>query len=208
MYSRVHISCTLARAPSTIASACPGLLRRPQVHGRYITGTRSALPAPAPAENLICAGGSRCASGADVVRGSARRGAHVTRERCGMVVDRAAATGLPRCGERVRAAAPAPEECAQAPAPRGAPGYRAPLAPGHARAPERPLVLAPAPGPAAHRALDPRPGAAAGPRESRVGGPPGTRRTAAPGHAITSNAGSPGERRNLLYPEDRTAYRH
>src|SRR5271166_2505271 len=36
----------------------------------------------------------------------------------------------------------------------------------------------PAPGPAAHRALDPRPGVAAGPRESRVGVSPGARRAA------------------------------
>src|SRR5690348_9867083 len=32
-------------------------------------------------------------------------GAHATGERCGMVIDRAAATGLSRCDERVRAAA-------------------------------------------------------------------------------------------------------
>ena len=49
------------------------------------------------------------------------------------------------------------------------PGYRAPLAPRHARAPARPPVPAPVPGPAADRAAGPRPGAAAGPRESRVG---------------------------------------
>jgi hypothetical protein len=57
-------------------------------------------------------------------------------------------------------------------------GYRAPLAPRHGRAPARPPVQAPAPRPAADRPLDPPPGAAPGPRESRVGVPPGTRRAA------------------------------
>ena len=46
------------------------------------------------------------------------------------------------------------------------------------RAPTRPSVPAPAPGPTADRALDPRPGAAAGPRESRLGVSPGARRAA------------------------------
>ena len=100
-------------------------------------------------------------------------------ERCGMVINRAAATGLPRCDERVRAAAPAPEGRAQQAALGGAPGYRAPLAPRCDRAPTPPAVPAPAPGPTAERALDPRPGAAAGPRESRVGVSPGARRAAA-----------------------------
>jgi hypothetical protein len=45
----------------------------------------------------------------------------------------------------------------------GAPGYRAPLAPRHTRAPACLPVPAPAPGPTADRALGPRPGAAAGP---------------------------------------------
>ena len=40
----------------------------------------------------------------------------------------------------------------------------------------RPAVPAPAPGPAAHRALDSLPGVAAGPRKSRLGVPPGARR--------------------------------
>jgi putative transposase len=61
----------------------------------------------APAENLIHAGWIRCTGGADVVRDSGCRDARVTGERCGMVMDRVAATGLPRCGERVRAAAAA-----------------------------------------------------------------------------------------------------
>ena len=60
----------------------------------------------------------------------------------------------------------------------GAPGYRAPLAPRCGRSPARPAVPAPAPGAAAHFALDPRPGAADGPRESRAGVSPGARRTA------------------------------
>ena len=46
------------------------------------------------------------------------------------------------------------------------------------RAPARPAVPARAPGSAADRALDPGPGAAAGPRESRVGVSPGARRAA------------------------------
>ena len=44
---------------------------------------------------------------ADVVRDGGRRGARTTGERCGMVIDRAAETGLSRCGEHVRAAAAA-----------------------------------------------------------------------------------------------------
>ena len=67
-----------------------------------------------------------------------------------------------------------PEGRAQVTAPGGAPGYRAPLAPRHAGAPARPPVPAPASGPTADRALDPRPGAAAGPLESRVGVSPGS----------------------------------
>ena len=65
---------------------------------------------PAPAENLIHAGWSSCTGGPDVVRDSGRRGARATGERCGMVMDRAAATGLPWCDERVRAAAAAADE--------------------------------------------------------------------------------------------------
>jgi hypothetical protein len=42
----------------------------------------------------------------------------------------------------------------------------------------RPAVPAPVHGPPAHPALDPCPGTATGPREPRVGVPPGTRRTA------------------------------
>jgi hypothetical protein len=125
-------------------------------------------------------------------------------------MDRAAATGLPRCDERVRATAAAageqpdkdteilalrhqllvlqrqlgPDRARFTPADRallaallhrlprnvlkrlhlgGAPGYRAPLAPRHTRAPACLPVPAPAPGPTADRALGPRPGAAAGP---------------------------------------------
>src|ERR1039457_5078448 len=59
----------------------------------------------APAENLIHAGGSRCMGETDVVRDGGRWGARTTGERCGMVIDRAAATGLSRCDERVRVAA-------------------------------------------------------------------------------------------------------
>jgi putative transposase len=62
---------------------------------------------PCSCRKLIHAGWSRCTGGADVVRDSSRRDAHVTGKRCGMVMDRAAATGLPRCDERVRAAATA-----------------------------------------------------------------------------------------------------
>ena len=110
-------------------------------------------------------------------------------ERCGMVINRAAATGLPRCDERVRAAAPAPEGRAQQAALGGAPGYRAPLAPRYGRAPSRPPVPAPVPGPPADRALGSRPGAAAGPRESRVGVSPGARRVAGTrGHPVRGAA--------------------
>src|ERR1019366_195649 len=46
----------------------------------------------APAENLIHAGGSRCMGETDLVRDGGRWGARTTGERCGMVIDRAAAT--------------------------------------------------------------------------------------------------------------------
>jgi putative transposase len=71
-----------------------------------------------------------------------------------------------------------PEGRAQVTAPGGETGYRAPLAPRHAGAPARPPVPAPASGPTADRALDPRPGAAAGPLESRVEVSPGSWRAA------------------------------
>jgi hypothetical protein len=64
----------------------------------------------APAENLIHAGGSRCMGDDDVVRDGGRWGARATGERCGMVIDRAAATGLSRYDECVRAAAAAADE--------------------------------------------------------------------------------------------------
>src|ERR1017187_3495040 len=64
----------------------------------------------APAENLIHAGGSRCMGETDVVRDGGRWGARAAGERCGMVIDRAAATGLSRCDERVRVAATAADE--------------------------------------------------------------------------------------------------
>src|SRR5260370_25283420 len=55
----------------------------------------------------------------------------------------------------------------------------APLASRYGRAPARPAVPTPAPGPAAHRALDSRPGVATVPRESGAGvssgAPPATR---------------------------------
>jgi hypothetical protein len=47
---------------------------------------------------------------ADIVRDGGRRSARATRERCGRVIDRAAATGLSRSGERVRAAAATADE--------------------------------------------------------------------------------------------------
>jgi hypothetical protein len=69
-----------------------------------------AMAGVAPAENLIHAGGSRCMGEADVVRDGGRRGARAMGECCGMVIDRAVATGLYRCDERVRAAAAAADE--------------------------------------------------------------------------------------------------
>ena len=53
---------------------------------------------------------SRCTGEADVVRDGGQRGARATGERCGMVIDRAAATGLSRYDERVRVAAAAAGE--------------------------------------------------------------------------------------------------
>jgi putative transposase len=58
------------------------------------------------------------------------------------------------------------------------PGYRAPVAPRHARAPACPPFPPPVTGPTADRVLGPRPGTAAGPRESRVRVPPGAWRAA------------------------------
>jgi hypothetical protein len=47
---------------------------------------------------------------ADAVRDGGLWGIRATGERCGMVIDRAAATGLPRCDERLRVAAAAADE--------------------------------------------------------------------------------------------------
>jgi hypothetical protein len=132
---------------------------------------------------------------ADVVRDSGRRDARATRERCGMVIDRAAATGLSRCDERVRAAAAAAGE---------QPGQRcgdprdAPLALGRAAAArswqgavhpgDRALLAAAAPAPegrsqenctwlcaripcSADTAIWPRAGAPGGPGPGARGGP-------------------------------------
>ena len=78
--------------------------------GPALAGQRCAVADLAPAENLIRAGGSRCMGETDVVRDGGRWGARTTGERCGMVIDRAAATGLSRCDERVRVAATAADE--------------------------------------------------------------------------------------------------
>ncbi len=66
----------------------------------------------APAENLTHAGGSRCGCGR-CGRCCARWrpvGCPCDRGRCGMVIDRALATGLPRYDEHVRASAAAADE--------------------------------------------------------------------------------------------------
>src|SRR5208282_599401 len=70
---------------------------------------RCSQAAPAPAENLIHAGWSRC-TGETMVYTAAADGRSCDGEGCGRVMDRAAATGLPRCDERVRAAAAAAGE--------------------------------------------------------------------------------------------------
>jgi hypothetical protein len=191
-------------------------------------------PVREPGTHLLLLKTSSVLVGADAWVGpmlcamAAGRGARARGECCGMVIDRAAASGLYRYEERVRAAGSAageqpgqrrgdpraaPPALGPAAAARsgqgcgsprvigrcwrrcstGSPGTcstectwwcaRIPCCAGtamwrHAGPPGGP---GPAPGPAAHRALDPRPGVAAGPGESRPRISPGARRAAVPG---------------------------
>ena len=79
---------------------------------RDTDGPAAALPAvllPKTSSMLVGADAG-VADVADAVRDGGLWGVGATGERCGMVIDRAPAAGLPRCDERLRAAAAAADE--------------------------------------------------------------------------------------------------